>query len=108
MPVSINILVLQKKQTSLCSVENFHLLRFRSNEGFSFQGHISFRPTLDQQRTCANCSQSVLDGDFTVRYDVKRTAPDDLQVDLTAGNFELLNTLARIIKVREQQGPAVP
>uniref|UniRef100_A0A8B9N164 Inter-alpha-trypsin inhibitor heavy chain H3 n=1 Tax=Accipiter nisus TaxID=211598 RepID=A0A8B9N164_9AVES len=44
------------------------------------KGHISFRPTLDQQRTCANCSQSVLDGDFTVRYDVKRTAPDDLQI----------------------------
>ncbi|XP_068265493.1 inter-alpha-trypsin inhibitor heavy chain H3-like [Nyctibius grandis] len=44
------------------------------------KGHISFKPTLDQQRTCANCSQSVLDGDFTVRYDVKRTAPDNLQI----------------------------
>lgn len=73
-------------QTSLCSVENFQLLRFRCNEGFSFQGHISFKPTLDQQRNCANCSQSLLDGDFTVRYDVKRTTPDNLQVNLTAGN----------------------
>ncbi|XP_009580258.1 PREDICTED: inter-alpha-trypsin inhibitor heavy chain H3 [Fulmarus glacialis] len=44
------------------------------------KGHISFRPTLDQQRTCANCSQSVLDGDFTVRYDVKRITPDNLQI----------------------------
>ncbi|NXW00489.1 ITIH3 inhibitor, partial [Fregetta grallaria] len=44
------------------------------------KGHISFRPTLEQQRTCANCSQSVLDGDFTVRYDVKRTTPDNLQI----------------------------
>ncbi|NXC12689.1 ITIH3 inhibitor, partial [Corythaeola cristata] len=44
------------------------------------KGHISFKPTLDQQRTCANCSQSVLDGDFTVRYDVKRTTPDNLQI----------------------------
>ncbi|XP_010131120.1 PREDICTED: inter-alpha-trypsin inhibitor heavy chain H3 [Buceros rhinoceros silvestris] len=44
------------------------------------KGHISFRPTLNQQRTCANCSQSVLDGDFTVRYDVKRTTPDNLQI----------------------------
>lgn len=95
-------------QTSLCSVEKIQLLRFRSNEGFSFQGHISFKPTLDQQRTCANCSQSVLDGDFTVKYDVKRTTPDNLQVNLTAGNFELLNTLACIVKVREQRGPAVP
>ncbi|NWZ33591.1 ITIH3 inhibitor, partial [Brachypodius atriceps] len=44
------------------------------------KGHISFKPTLDQQRTCANCSQSVLNGDFTVRYDVKRTTPDNLQI----------------------------
>jgi len=95
-------------QISLCSVENFHLLRFGSNYGFSFQGHISFKPTLDQQRTCANCSQSVLDGDFTVRYDVKRTTPDNLQVNLTAENFELLNSLACIVEVREQRGSAVP
>ncbi|NXS62400.1 ITIH3 inhibitor, partial [Brachypteracias leptosomus] len=44
------------------------------------KGHISFKPTLVQQRTCANCSQSVLDGDFTVKYDVKRTTPDNLQI----------------------------
>ncbi|XP_042655539.1 inter-alpha-trypsin inhibitor heavy chain H3 isoform X1 [Tyto alba] len=44
------------------------------------KGHIFFKPTLDQQRTCANCSQSVLDGDFTVRYDVKRTTPDNVQI----------------------------
>ncbi|XP_054243448.1 inter-alpha-trypsin inhibitor heavy chain H3-like [Indicator indicator] len=44
------------------------------------KGHISFKPTLDQQRTCANCSQSVLDGDFTVKYDVKRTTPNNLQI----------------------------
>ncbi|NWU97449.1 ITIH3 inhibitor, partial [Upupa epops] len=44
------------------------------------KGHLSFKPTLDQQRTCATCSQSALDGDFTVRYDVKRTSPDDLQI----------------------------
>ncbi|XP_068013782.1 inter-alpha-trypsin inhibitor heavy chain H3-like [Melanerpes formicivorus] len=44
------------------------------------KGHISFKPTLDQQRTCANCSQSVLDGDFTVKYDVERTTPNNLQI----------------------------
>ncbi|NXC43232.1 ITIH3 inhibitor, partial [Penelope pileata] len=44
------------------------------------KGHISFKPTLDQQRTCANCSQSLLDGDFTVKYDVRRTTPDNLQI----------------------------
>ncbi|NXM35751.1 ITIH3 inhibitor, partial [Oxyruncus cristatus] len=44
------------------------------------KGHISFKPTLDQQRTCPSCSQSALDGDFTVRYDVRRTTPDNLQI----------------------------
>uniref|UniRef100_A0A8C9L4W3 Inter-alpha-trypsin inhibitor heavy chain H3 n=1 Tax=Serinus canaria TaxID=9135 RepID=A0A8C9L4W3_SERCA len=44
------------------------------------KGHISFKPTLAQQRRCASCSESVLDGDFTVRYDVKRTTPDNLQI----------------------------
>uniref|UniRef100_A0A8C6JAB3 Inter-alpha-trypsin inhibitor heavy chain H3 n=1 Tax=Melopsittacus undulatus TaxID=13146 RepID=A0A8C6JAB3_MELUD len=76
----VNGEALKKMQTSLCSASTFQLLRFRSNEGISFQGHISFKPTLDQQRTCANCSQSALDGDFTVRYDVKRTTPDNLQI----------------------------
>uniref|UniRef100_A0A803XWR1 Inter-alpha-trypsin inhibitor heavy chain H3 n=1 Tax=Meleagris gallopavo TaxID=9103 RepID=A0A803XWR1_MELGA len=44
------------------------------------KGHISFKPTLDQQRTCENCSQSLLDGDFIVKYDVERTTPDNLQI----------------------------
>ncbi|NXD16174.1 ITIH3 inhibitor, partial [Nothocercus nigrocapillus] len=44
------------------------------------KGSVSFRPTLDQQRTCASCSQSVLDGDLIVKYDVKRTTPDNLQI----------------------------
>ncbi|POI33574.1 hypothetical protein CIB84_002675 [Bambusicola thoracicus] len=44
------------------------------------KGHISFKPTLDQQRTCENCSQSLLDGDFIVTYDVERTTPDNLQI----------------------------
>uniref|UniRef100_A0A8C3QB05 Inter-alpha-trypsin inhibitor heavy chain H3 n=1 Tax=Geospiza parvula TaxID=87175 RepID=A0A8C3QB05_GEOPR len=60
--------------------QDFQLLRVTSKEGFSFQGHISFKPTLDQQRRCPSCSESVLDGDFTVRYDVKRTTPDNLQI----------------------------
>ncbi|NWX97983.1 ITIH3 inhibitor, partial [Nothoprocta ornata] len=44
------------------------------------KGSVSFKPTLDQQRTCASCSQSVLDGDLIVKYDVKRTTPDNLQI----------------------------
>uniref|UniRef100_A0A8C8RJZ1 Inter-alpha-trypsin inhibitor heavy chain H3 n=1 Tax=Pelusios castaneus TaxID=367368 RepID=A0A8C8RJZ1_9SAUR len=44
------------------------------------KGHVSFKPTIDQQRTCANCSSSLLDGDFTIKYDVKRDHPGDLQI----------------------------
>ncbi|KGL75413.1 Inter-alpha-trypsin inhibitor heavy chain H3, partial [Tinamus guttatus] len=44
------------------------------------KGSVSFKPTLDQQRTGASGSQSVLDGDLIVKYDVKRTTPDNLQI----------------------------
>ncbi|XP_066452540.1 inter-alpha-trypsin inhibitor heavy chain H3-like [Eleutherodactylus coqui] len=44
------------------------------------KGHISFKPTIDQQRSCANCSTTLLDGDFTVTYDVSRESPGNIQV----------------------------
>ncbi|XP_044157350.1 inter-alpha-trypsin inhibitor heavy chain H3-like isoform X2 [Bufo gargarizans] len=47
---------------------------------FGEQGHISFKPTIDQQRSCANCNTTLLDGDFTVTYDVNRESPGNIQV----------------------------
>ncbi|XP_069502319.1 inter-alpha-trypsin inhibitor heavy chain H3-like [Ambystoma mexicanum] len=44
------------------------------------KGHVSFKPTLDQQRSCANCSTSLLDGDFTITYDVNRESPANVQI----------------------------
>ncbi|EMP39755.1 Inter-alpha-trypsin inhibitor heavy chain H3, partial [Chelonia mydas] len=44
------------------------------------KGHVSFKPTIDQQRTCENCSTSFLDGDFILKYDVKRDSPGNLQI----------------------------
>ncbi|KAG9483686.1 hypothetical protein GDO78_009550 [Eleutherodactylus coqui] len=44
------------------------------------KGHVSFKPTIDQQRSCANCSTTILDGDFTVTYDVSRESPGNIQV----------------------------
>ncbi|XP_075458296.1 inter-alpha-trypsin inhibitor heavy chain H3-like [Ascaphus truei] len=44
------------------------------------KGHVSFNPTLDQQRSCPNCITTVLDGDFTVTYDVNRETPGNIQV----------------------------
>ncbi|XP_077308322.1 inter-alpha-trypsin inhibitor heavy chain H3-like isoform X4 [Lithobates pipiens] len=44
------------------------------------KGYVSFKPTLDQQRSCATCTTSLLDGDFTVTYDVNRESPANIQV----------------------------
>ncbi|XP_040262785.1 inter-alpha-trypsin inhibitor heavy chain H3-like [Bufo bufo] len=44
------------------------------------KGHVSFKPTIDQQRSCANCDTTLLDGDFTVTYDVNRESPGSIQV----------------------------
>uniref|UniRef100_G3P4X4 Inter-alpha-trypsin inhibitor heavy chain H3 n=1 Tax=Gasterosteus aculeatus aculeatus TaxID=481459 RepID=G3P4X4_GASAC len=36
------------------------------------QAHISFSPTMDQQRKCPDCDGTLIDGDFIIKYDVKR------------------------------------
>ncbi|KAG8556804.1 hypothetical protein GDO81_018211 [Engystomops pustulosus] len=44
------------------------------------KGKVIFKPLLDQQRSCANCDTTLLDGDFTVTYDVKRESPGNIQI----------------------------
>ncbi|XP_027693036.1 inter-alpha-trypsin inhibitor heavy chain H1 isoform X1 [Vombatus ursinus] len=44
------------------------------------KGRVYFNPTIDQQQTCPTCTKSLLDGDFTIKYDVKRDSVCDLQV----------------------------
>ncbi|XP_078518512.1 inter-alpha-trypsin inhibitor heavy chain H3-like [Lissotriton helveticus] len=44
------------------------------------KGHVSFKPSVDQQRSCANCSTTLLDGDFTISYDVNRESPGNVQI----------------------------
>lgn len=36
------------------------------------KAHVLFRPSLEQQRKCGNCTDSAVDGVFTVQYDVER------------------------------------
>ncbi|KAM9410096.1 inter-alpha-trypsin inhibitor heavy chain H3a [Pholidichthys leucotaenia] len=36
------------------------------------KAHISFSPTMDQQRKCQGCDGTLIDGDFIITYDVKR------------------------------------
>uniref|UniRef100_A0A8C2YMF5 Inter-alpha-trypsin inhibitor heavy chain H3 n=1 Tax=Chinchilla lanigera TaxID=34839 RepID=A0A8C2YMF5_CHILA len=44
------------------------------------KGHVSFKPSLDQQRSCPTCTDSLLNGDFTVTYDVNRESPANVQI----------------------------
>ncbi|XP_043540630.1 inter-alpha-trypsin inhibitor heavy chain H2-like [Chiloscyllium plagiosum] len=47
------------------------------------KAHVSFKPTLDQQRKCPNCTDTAIDGRIIVRYDVKR--------ELNGGNLQVSN-----------------
>uniref|UniRef100_A0A8C6DNH2 Inter-alpha-trypsin inhibitor heavy chain H3 n=1 Tax=Moschus moschiferus TaxID=68415 RepID=A0A8C6DNH2_MOSMO len=44
------------------------------------KGHVSFKPSLDQQRSCPTCTDSLLKGDFIVTYDVNRESPANVQI----------------------------
>ncbi|XP_038595144.1 inter-alpha-trypsin inhibitor heavy chain H2 [Micropterus salmoides] len=45
------------------------------------KAHIVFKPNLQQQKKCDNCTESAIDGVFTVRYDVNRDSnAGELQV----------------------------
>ncbi|XP_056660881.1 inter-alpha-trypsin inhibitor heavy chain H1 isoform X2 [Monodelphis domestica] len=44
------------------------------------KGRVYFNPTIDQQQACPTCTKSLLDGDFKIKYDVKRDTVCDLQV----------------------------
>nr|XP_019965393.1 PREDICTED: inter-alpha-trypsin inhibitor heavy chain H2-like [Paralichthys olivaceus] len=45
------------------------------------KAHVVFKPNLQQQRKCENCSGSAVDGVFTVKYDVTRDSnAGELQV----------------------------
>ncbi|KAK7149476.1 hypothetical protein R3I94_008956 [Phoxinus phoxinus] len=45
------------------------------------KAHVVFKPTVQQQRKCENCTESAVDGVFTVKYDVERESnAGELQV----------------------------
>ncbi|XP_075617994.1 inter-alpha-trypsin inhibitor heavy chain H4 [Balearica regulorum gibbericeps] len=47
------------------------------------KAHILFKPTVDQQKINPELDETLLNGDFVVRYDVKR--------DVTAGDIQIVN-----------------
>eukprot|EP00064_Thunnus_orientalis_P016095 superscaffoldBa00003115_g16158 len=45
------------------------------------KAHISFSPTMDQQRKCPGCDETLIDGDFIIKYDVNRAKSlGDIQI----------------------------
>lgn len=53
---------------------------------FILQAYVVFKPTLKQQRKCPSCMETLLDGDFVVKYDVNReTSAGNLQVTSRSG-----------------------
>ncbi|XP_036415924.1 inter-alpha-trypsin inhibitor heavy chain H3-like isoform X2 [Colossoma macropomum] len=45
------------------------------------KAHLSFSPTLDQQRKCPDCDGTLIDGDFFIKYDVNRVQDlGDIQI----------------------------
>ncbi|KAL7837185.1 hypothetical protein SRHO_G00268960 [Serrasalmus rhombeus] len=50
------------------------------------KAHLSFSPTLDQQRECPDCDGTLIDGDFFIKYDVKR-AEDLGDIQIVNGYF---------------------
>uniref|UniRef100_A0A8B9IR26 Inter-alpha-trypsin inhibitor heavy chain 2 n=1 Tax=Anser cygnoides TaxID=8845 RepID=A0A8B9IR26_ANSCY len=47
------------------------------------KAHVSFKPTMAQQRKCPTCSSTAVDGNFVVQYDVNR--------ENTGGELEIFN-----------------
>uniref|UniRef100_A0A8C2K0W4 Inter-alpha-trypsin inhibitor heavy chain 1 n=1 Tax=Cyprinus carpio TaxID=7962 RepID=A0A8C2K0W4_CYPCA len=48
--------------------------------------HVYFSPTLDQQKTCSDCEETLIDGDLFIRYDV--THPQDIgEIQIINGYF---------------------
>ncbi|XP_022353647.1 inter-alpha-trypsin inhibitor heavy chain H3 isoform X2 [Enhydra lutris kenyoni] len=44
------------------------------------KGHVSFKPSMDQQRSCPTCTDSLINGDFIITYDVNRESPANVQI----------------------------
>ncbi|KAG7225533.1 hypothetical protein INR49_004939 [Caranx melampygus] len=50
------------------------------------KAHIVFKPNLQQQRKCENCTTSAIDGVFTVKYDVNRDSNSG-ELQVSDGHF---------------------
>lgn len=71
------------------------------------QAHILFKPTLDQQKKKSELDETLLNGDFVVRYDVKREATaGDIQVKRNRNENAFRSPISMNVK-RNQQNSSI-
>ncbi|XP_043978702.1 inter-alpha-trypsin inhibitor heavy chain H3-like [Gambusia affinis] len=61
------------------------------------KAHISFSPTAEQQR-CAQCPQGLINGDFIIKYDVKREKGFG-EIQVVNGYFDPASRPKRSVKI---------
>uniref|UniRef100_A0A4W6D833 Inter-alpha-trypsin inhibitor heavy chain 2 n=1 Tax=Lates calcarifer TaxID=8187 RepID=A0A4W6D833_LATCA len=73
----VDVYVFEPKGISMVQTPNTLGVQFTE----LIKAHIVFKPNLQQQRKCDNCTDSAIDGIFTVKYDVTRDSnAGELQV----------------------------
>lgn len=71
----------KQQLTDVAAGGSFKLCFFKYFLLIALQAHILFKPTVDQQKINPELDETLLNGDFAVRYDVKRVATaGDIQV----------------------------
>lgn len=51
------------------------------------QAHVSFKPTVAQQRKCPNCTETAVNGELVVMYDVNREEKAG-ELEVSAGRLQ--------------------
>uniref|UniRef100_H3AMP0 Inter-alpha-trypsin inhibitor heavy chain 2 n=1 Tax=Latimeria chalumnae TaxID=7897 RepID=H3AMP0_LATCH len=75
--LQVDVYIFEPKGISFVEVPNLLGSKFDNLTHITrgeLKAHVSFKPTLSQQRECENCSTTAVNGNFVVRYDVKREA----------------------------------
>uniref|UniRef100_A0A8C5S0F3 Inter-alpha-trypsin inhibitor heavy chain 2 n=1 Tax=Laticauda laticaudata TaxID=8630 RepID=A0A8C5S0F3_LATLA len=84
--LEVNVHIIEPQGISFVHVPNILGEQFTDaatvNKGEK-KAHVSFKPSLAQQRKCSNCTTTALEGNLVVTYDVNR--------DMKAGELEIFN-----------------
>ncbi|ETE59830.1 Inter-alpha-trypsin inhibitor heavy chain H2, partial [Ophiophagus hannah] len=84
--LEVNVHIIEPQGISFVHVPNILGEQFTDaatvNKGEK-KAHVSFKPSLAQQRKCSNCTTTAVEGSLVVTYDVNR--------DMKAGELEIFN-----------------